>query len=153
MQVSPGPAAAENGKAAGPSSATSSATAAVLGEVFSGVSEHGFGSAFLDALADDLVFTATGSSPLAGRYTSKAEYQDRVLERLHERLTTPLRPAIEQMLVDGEWATVRFRTEGVRGHNGADFSMQYCWLLRVVDGRIVEIVGFYDTKKMVDLFA
>jgi ketosteroid isomerase-like protein len=147
MQITPESATVGNG------AAVRSATTATLESVFSRISEHGFGQAFLDALADDLVFTATGSSPLAGRYTSKAEYQDRVLGRLHERLATPLRPAIEQMLVDGEWATVRFRTEGVRGHNGADFSMQYCWLLRVVDGRIVEIVGFYDTKKMVDLFA
>jgi ketosteroid isomerase-like protein len=125
----------------------------VLDEVFSSVSETGFGAGFIDRLADDLVFTATGDSPVAGRYTSKAQYQEKVLARLHERLATPLKPAIEQVLVDGEWATVRFRTEGVRGHNGADFSMQYCWVLRVVDSTIVEIIGFYDTAKMVALFS
>lgn len=32
------------------------------------------GVQFLDRLADNLVFTVTGTSPLAGRYTSKAEY-------------------------------------------------------------------------------
>ncbi|GAA1931008.1 nuclear transport factor 2 family protein [Streptantibioticus ferralitis] len=131
----------------------SGSTRAALDDVFSSVSESGFGKKFLDRLAPDLVFTATGTSPLAGRYTSKAEYSEKVLARLHERLATPIRPAIEQMLVDGEWATVRFRSEGVRGHNGADFSMQYCWLIRVIGDRIVEIIGFYDTKKMIDLFA
>jgi ketosteroid isomerase-like protein len=125
----------------------------VLDEIFSSVSETGFGAGFIDRLAEDLVFTATGDSPLGGRYTSKAEYQEKVLARLHERLATPLRPTIEQILVDGEWATVRFRTVGVRGHNGADFSMQYCWILRVVDETITEIIGFYDTAKMVALFS
>jgi hypothetical protein len=43
--------------------------------------------------------------------------------------------------------------EGVHGVNGSDFSMQYCWLIRVVDGWITEIIGFYDSKKMNDLFA
>ncbi|WP_275559413.1 nuclear transport factor 2 family protein [Streptomyces sp. 5-6(2022)] len=128
-------------------------TKATLDDVFSSVSTSGFGTKFLDRLADDLVFTATGTSPLAGRYTGKAEYGEKVLAPLHQRLATPIRPTIEQMLVDGEWATVRFRTEGVRGKNGADFSMEYCWLIRVVDDRIVEIIGFYDTKKMLDLFA
>ncbi|WP_274911089.1 nuclear transport factor 2 family protein [Streptomyces sp. WZ-12] len=130
-----------------------STTRATLQDVFRTVSETGFGERFLDRLADDLVFTAAGTSPLAGRYTSKAEYSEKVLARLHERLATPIRPTVEQMLVDGEWAMVRFRSAGVHGHNGADFSMQYCWLIRVVDDRIVEITGFYDTKKMIDLFA
>ncbi|MCT9113452.1 nuclear transport factor 2 family protein [Streptomyces mirabilis] len=129
------------------------ATRETLEDVFSSVSESGFGEKFLDRLADDLVFTVTGSSPLAGRYTNKAEYREKVLARLHKRLAAPLRPTIEQFLVDREWGTVRFRTEDVHGRNGADFSMQYCWLTRVVDGRITEIIGFYDTKKMIDLFA
>lgn len=134
-------------------SGESTATRATLERVFAHVSESGFGEDFAAALSDELVFTATGTSPLAGRYTSKAKYQEKVLGRLHERLATPLRPRIEQFLVDGEWATIRFRTEGVRGVNGADFSMQYCWLIRVVAGQITEIIGFYDSKKMLDLFA
>ena len=133
-------------------SSSSSTTREVLETVFGGVRESGFGPAFFAALADDLVFTATGGSPLAGRYTSKAEYAEKVLARLHERLATPVRPAIEQILVDGEWACMRFRTEGVRGVNGTDFSMQYSWWLRVREGVITEIIGFYDTKKMIDLF-
>ncbi len=126
---------------------------ATVHDAFSSVSRSGFGQEFLDRLADDLVFTVTGSSPLAGRYPGKAEYRERVLARLHDRLATPIRPEVEQILVDGEWATVRFRTHDVRGRNGTDFSMQYCWLVRVVDDRIVEVIGFYDTKKMIDLFA
>ena len=128
-------------------------TRTTLERVFAAVPTSGFGAPFLAALDDDLVFTATGVSPLSGRYEGKKAYVDGVLARLHERLATPLRPTVEQLLVDGEWACVRFRTEGVRGRNGADFSMQYCWLLRVVAGRVTEIVGFYDTRKMADLFA
>jgi uncharacterized protein len=56
------------------------------------------------------------------------------------------------MIVEDEWASVFFESEDVRGKNGADFSMQYNWLIRVVGGRIVEVVGFYDQKKMHDVF-
>ncbi|MFK4548208.1 ketosteroid isomerase-like protein [Streptomyces tendae] len=120
---------------------------------FADVPQSGFTERFTEALADDLVFTATGTSPVAGRYESKTEYQTNVLARLHERLATPIRARVEQVIVEGEWATVRFRSHGVQGVNGIDFSMEYCWLIRVVDGRITEITGFYDTKKMNDLFA
>ncbi|GAA1826781.1 nuclear transport factor 2 family protein [Pseudonocardia ailaonensis] len=132
---------------------TSSATRATVEDLFAEVSRTGFGAGFQDRLSDDLVFTVTGTSPLAGRYPSRAEYQEKVLARLHERVATPIRPTVEQVLVDGEWATVLFRTEGVRGHNGADFGMRYCWVLRVVDDLVVEITGFYDSTKMLDLFA
>lgn len=125
----------------------------LLTALFARVQETGLGEDFFAALADDLSFTATGDSPLAGHYASKAEYQARILDRLHERLATSVRPALEQMAVDGEWGVLRFRSEGVLGKNGADFSMQYTWWLRVVDGRITEIIGFYDTHKMHALFA
>ena len=134
-------------------SGSTAATRTLLDEVFAGVGDTGFGAAFLAALDDDVVFTATGSSPLAGRHEGKAEYRAKVLDPLHERLATPLAPVVEQTIIEGEWAAVRFRSEGVRGRNGADFSMTYCWLIKVVDGRIVEVVGFYDQKKMHDLFA
>jgi ketosteroid isomerase-like protein len=132
---------------------SSEATRHTLTTVFADISRTGFGEDFAAALADDLSFTATGDTPLAGHYTSKVEYRARVLDPLHERLATPIRPRIEQMLIEGEWGVIRFRSEGVVGKNGADFSMQYTWWLRVVDGRIVEIVGFYDTHKMHALFA
>lgn len=61
-------------------------------------------------------------------------------------------PILERILADGEWGAVYFRTEGQKGKNGADFSMQYCWLMRVVDGKIVEVKGWYDQKKLWDLF-
>ncbi len=136
-----------------PTAGAREATRAVLETVFHNVSGSGFGPEFQATLADDVVFTATGESPLAGRYEGKSEYVAKVLGPLHERLATPLTPVVEQMIVDDEWAAVRFRTEGVRARNGADFSMTYCWLIKVVNGWIVEVVGFYDQKKMFDLFA
>lgn len=125
----------------------------VLTPIFAHVHETGLGEEFFSALADDLSFTATGDSPLAGHYASMAEYQSRILDRLHDRLATSVRPTLEQMVVDGEWGVLRFRSEAVFGKNGADFSMQYTWWLRVVEGQITEIIGFYDTHKMHALFA
>jgi ketosteroid isomerase-like protein len=119
---------------------------------FAGISQSGFTETFTDTLADDVVFTATGTSPVAGRYEGRTEYRTKVLARLHDRLAMPIRARVEQLIVEGEWATVRFRSHDVRGVNGTDFSMEYCWLIHVVDGRITEIRGFYDTKKMNDLF-
>ena len=120
--------------------------------LFASISTSGFREDFLIALSDDIVWTATGTSPLAGRYEGKREYITKVLDPLHARLEDSPRTELERMTVEGEWAAVQFRSKGARGRNGADFSMQYCWLMRVVDERITEVVGFYD-QKMYDLFA
>lgn len=121
-------------------------------DLFESIHQDGFSHRFIDALDENIVWNATGTSPLGGIYTGKQEYLDRVLHPLFARLATPINPKIERILVDGEWATVLFRSEGVKGKNGSDFSMQYCWIMRIVDQRIVEVIGFYDQKKVCDLF-
>jgi ketosteroid isomerase-like protein len=134
--------------------ATTAATRARLEQIFSNLEVAGFGESFLEVLSNDLVWTATGTSPVAGRYEGKGEYLEKVRSRLHERLDgAPIYPIVERILADGEWGCVSFRTEGLTGRNGADFSMQYCWLVKVDGDKIAEVVGFYDTQKMNDVFA
>ncbi len=128
-------------------------TRTFITNLFSDFAHKGLGSHFLDSLSDEVVWTATGSSPLSGRYVGKKAYQDQVLAKLRERLQTSVKPQVDLILADGDWATVYFHTTDVKGHNGVDFSMSYCWLMRVEDGKIVEVVGFYDQKKVCDLFA
>ncbi|AJR24195.1 hypothetical protein TZ53_11125 [Sphingobium sp. YBL2] len=120
--------------------------------LFDEVARSGFGQAFFDILSDDIIFQATGTSPVAGRYVGKQCYMDNVLTPIKERVAAMPIPIVDRVLVDGEWATILFHSEDVSGKNGKDFSMTYCWLIRVADRRIVEIIGFYDQKKMIDLF-
>jgi ketosteroid isomerase-like protein len=133
-------------------STMSTSTQTILTHLFTSISTSGFRETFLNALSDDVIWTATGSSPLSGRYEGKREYVEKVLQPLHDRLEASPRPEVERIIVDSEWAAVLFRSSGARGLNGVDFSMQYCWLMKVVDERITEVVGFYDQKKMCDLF-
>ncbi|KAI9699842.1 MAG: hypothetical protein M1820_007017 [Bogoriella megaspora] len=132
---------------------SSEQTRSFIEDLFGSISQEGFSDRFKDALHDNLKWTATGSSPVGGVYTSKEDYLNRCLSPLFARLATPVNATVERILVDNEWATVLFRSEGVTGKNGADFSMSYCWIIRVVDKRIVEVVGFYDQKKVWDVFA
>jgi len=87
------------------------------------------------------------------RVPGQNEYIDKVLKPLHHQLEASPRPAVDRMIVEGDWAAVQFTSKGARAHNGVDFSMTYCWLIKVVDERVVEVVGFYDQKKMYDIFA
>jgi uncharacterized protein len=125
---------------------------ALLTDLFAALGREGWGEVFLAALRDDVVFNAMGRSPIAGHYERKRVYSEEVLAKLHERLLVRPTLVVDKIIVDGDMASVRFHSTGGRGKNGADFSMDYCWVFRLIDGAIAEIWGYYDTGKMIDLF-
>lgn len=141
---------------------TTEDTRAFVESLFTAVALDNFGTSFAAALSDDLVWTVTGSSPIAGRYEGKQVYIDKVLTPLRDVLVTLPVPIVEHIFADGDWATVNWRSEGVYGKNGANYDMQYAWLMRTAvqdesDGssgarKIVEVVGFYDSVKVTAVF-
>jgi uncharacterized protein len=108
---------------------------------------------FLGGLAEDLVWTATGTSPVSGTYRGRDAYIDGIYLRLDERLASWPRPRVERIIADGEWGVVEFTSTGGLGKNGTDYNMRYCWVIHVADDRIVEVVGYYDTQTVTALFA
>ena len=71
-------------------------TKSFIQELFSSVAQDNFGASFGAALSDNLVWTVTGSSPIAGTYNGKSTYMKQVSQavglperaRLDESLTT-----------------------------------------------------------------
>lgn len=125
-----------------------------LTDWFARLEASGFaGEVFLGALADDLVWTATGHSPVSGTFRGKQAYADNVWRPLDDRLDRWPRAEVRRILADGEWAVVEFRGVGGVGRNGADYTLDYCWVIRVVDDRVREVVGYYDQAKVAELFA
>lgn len=94
-------------------------TRAFLESLFSAVALDNFGASFAAALSDDLVWTVTGSSPIAGRYEGKQVYIDGVLTPLRAVLVSLPVPIVEHIVVDGNWCTVIWHSEGVKGKDGA----------------------------------
>ena len=52
---------------------------ALIQDLFANITREGWSTKFNDALADDLVWVATGSSPVAGTYEGKREAWGRIL--------------------------------------------------------------------------
>ncbi len=107
---------------------------------------------FVAALADDLVWTVTGTSPLSGTYRSKQEYLTNVLHPLTQRLQVLPTLVLKRLLVDGEWAAAHL--EGyAAGRRAENYDMEYAWLIQVGDHKIRQVIGFYDSAKVNALFA
>ena len=71
---------------------------------------------------------------------------------LDDHLVRWPRANVTRILADGEWAVVEFHGVGGLGRNGTDYTLQYCWVVRVVDDLVREVVGYYDQVKVNELF-
>jgi ketosteroid isomerase-like protein len=123
---------------------TTERTRAFITDLFDRIAETGGYGPLLDALSDDLVWTVTGTSPISGVYHGKQGYIDGVFSRLDERLEAWPAAQVEDILADGDTAVVFFTGVDGRGRNGLDYSMRYCWRMRVDDTRISQVTGYYD---------
>lgn len=94
---------------------TTDETRVFVESLFTAVALDNFGQSFAAALSDGLVWTVTGSSPIAGTYAGKQVYIDKVLTPLRAVLVSLPVPIVEHIVVDREWAVVNWRSEGVKG--------------------------------------
>ena len=130
---------------------TTQETRAFLTGVFEAWSQANDPAPFVAALAEDLVWTVTGTSPIAGTYHGRDQYVAGVLQPLGERLRAIPTLRVVRMLVDGDWACLHLEGRGA-GKRGENYDMDYCWWVQVADRRIRRVIGFYDTVKVAALF-
>lgn len=105
-----------------------------------------------DLLADDVRWTITGTSPLAGTYTSREQFLAEVIGPLSQRLRGPIRPTVRSILADDDTVVVVWDGEATAA-DGRPYDNSYCWVMRVVDERIVEATAFFDSLLLADLWA
>jgi ketosteroid isomerase-like protein len=73
--------------------------------------EQGDMQSFFNALADDVRWTVSGSTPISGTYTSKPEYVEKVYRPLFDRLTGPTRCRVRKIIAEGDTVVVQWHGE------------------------------------------
>jgi ketosteroid isomerase-like protein len=128
-------------------------TGRFLHDWFRRLAENGWTSGvFLAHLSEDIVWTATGSSPVSGTFRGLQAYTVGVFRKLDERLASRPTPKVERILVDGDWGVVEFTSTGGLGKNGTDYNMRYCWLMHITGEKVDQVIGYHDQLKVAELF-
>jgi uncharacterized protein len=112
---------------------------------------RGDGRAFFKLVADDVQWTVIGATPISGTYHSKREFRP-VVKSLSERLVTDLKVVPRDVIADGDKVAVQFESHAA-GKNGTAYNQTYCWMLRMSDGQVREVVAYLDTEMVTKLFA
>ncbi|MBS7457280.1 nuclear transport factor 2 family protein [Coralloluteibacterium stylophorae] len=102
------------------------------------------GSGFFDeVLAPDVVWTIAGSGPSAGTYRGREALLTGAVEPLTRHLATPVRPVSHRVWADGEHVVVDWQGEATTTA-GRPYRNSYAWILRMEDGRAVEVKAYLD---------
>ena len=93
-----------------------------------------------DILADDVVWTITGSSLVAGTYTSRQQFLDEAIQPIFVRLSEPIRPTIRRIITEGNTIVVLWEDHAV-AKDGQAYDNRHCWVMRI-RGREEEAVAY-----------
>ena len=100
-------------------------------------------------LSDDVRWTITGTSVLAGTYTSRAQFLE-AIRPIGARLSSPIRPTVQSIVAEDDVVVVVWRGQAT-ALDGQPYDNEYSWHMRLRDGAIVEVFAFLDTPTLDDL--
>jgi uncharacterized protein len=111
--------------------------------------------AVADLFAPEMVWRIEGTSVAAKEYHGRQAVLDEVLAPFAARfsLGEPFRPTtIRSVTADGDTVVVVWDGRGV-ANDGVPYLNSYAWILRLVDGQIVDGTAFFDSLAFDDLWS
>ena len=76
---------------------------------------------------------------------------DVVIKPFNARLSSPLRPTVHNIYADGDTVIALWDGAGV-ARDGKPYKNTYAWFMQMRDGKIVNVVAFFDTIEFTDFW-
>jgi len=108
-------------------------------------------ASFFDLLADDVTWTITGNSPIAKTYNSRQQFLDEAITPINERLSERIVPTLRALYAEGDMVIALWDGKGI-AKDGISYSNTYSWYMKVKGEKIVEVIAFFDSIELADLW-
>jgi hypothetical protein len=118
--------------------------------VFKGL-ETGDGASFFEHVADDVDWIVEGTHPLAGHYTSKADFIAGTFDKLGKVLPEGAQLVVENLIVKDDQAVVELHSLAT-AKNGMRFDNRYCWVNHFNGDTIDRVRAYLDSVMVAELF-
>lgn len=100
--------------------------------------------AALGILADDVTWTNIGSTRFSGSYVGKQALVEQLIGPLFGQLKAGIVSEIERLTAEGD--IVVAQTNGTaETHDGQPYNNAYCQVIRIADGKFIEVKEYFDT--------
>lgn len=105
---------------------------------------QGDGKPFVESWADDFTWIIEGQSQWSRRFEGKAAVRADLMRPLFANFATRYRNEAEEIIAEDDRVVVLCRGE-VRTRSGEDYNNSYCYVIRMRDGKMVELREYMDT--------
>ena len=99
-------------------------------------------------VAENVQWIITGSSVLAGIYTSRTHFINTAISRLKSSLDGGIQWRVNNVIVDGSFVVLEMTSKAI-AKNGQPYNNQYVWILEF-DGKMFHKVRVYFDDVLVD---
>jgi uncharacterized protein len=111
----------------------------------------GNSQAFVDILADDVIWHVTGTTKFSKTYHGKISLLNDLVIPLFSQFADQYTNVADRFLADENYVAVEFRGK-VTTKRGLPYNNKYCWVCRLEDGKINEVTEYMDTHLVVTTF-
>lgn len=112
---------------------------------------HGDFDACLAIVADDITWTNIGTTTLSGTYRGKAEVMEKLLGPLFGQLKDGISSTITRLIAEDDYVVAQ--TSGrAETTDGRAYNNIYCQVIRLRDGKFVEVTEYFDTHLTGSIF-
>jgi ketosteroid isomerase-like protein len=109
-------------------------------------------TSFFDLLSDDVNWTITGRSPISKVYTSRQQFLDEAITPINNRLSRKIVPKLRELYTDGDMVIALWDGTAI-AKDGIAYNNTYSWYMKVKGNKIIEVVAFFDSIELADLWA
>lgn len=107
--------------------------------------------ACLALIDEDIVWTNTGLTRFSGIYRGKKELVEELLDPLFERLRSGISSNVHLLIAEDD-RVVALTSGSAETVDGRPYNNQYCHVIRLRDGRFIEVIEYLDTELVRTVF-
>ncbi len=107
----------------------------------------GNGKPFLNAMADDFCWVIPGHTAWSRRFEGKKAVQDELFRPLFAQFATQYTNRATRFVADDDIVVVECQGQ-VTTIKGRPYNNNYCYVCRLQDGKLKELVEYMDTQMM-----
>jgi hypothetical protein len=114
--------------------------------------EKGNGTPFVEALAPDVRWTIKGTTAWSRTWEGFDSVRRHLLDPLMSQFADRYRARAVRVLADGDYVVIESRGDAIT-KTGKPYRNTYCYVCRVVDGKVKELTEYCDTELVTSALA
>jgi uncharacterized protein len=122
---------------------TAAANKQLMQTIFAGLAV-GDARPFVNALAEDFVWTLTGTTPWSKTYRGKKAVRDELLKPRFAQFADQYINTATRFIAEDDLVVVECRGK-VTTKSGQPYNNIYCWVCRLENGKLKELTEYMDT--------